>query len=110
MYTSDEKDPEAMAEFWTKDMIWYGPCGIGASYTIPRYQLQHQFPFCDNLEDRESLGRKAFLQKVILFVSIQILNYPLKVPLDFCLNIRIINDPNYQTKFRIKKYLDKFSN
>ena len=20
---------------WNDDMIWYGPCGIGASYTIP---------------------------------------------------------------------------
>ena len=26
-------------------MIWYGPAGIGASYTIPRYQEQHQYPF-----------------------------------------------------------------
>lgn len=37
---------------WTEDMIWYGPAGIGASYTIPRYQVQHQIPFRTNLTDR----------------------------------------------------------
>ena len=37
--------PEVLAKTWTKDMIWYGPCGIGASMTIPRYQRQHQLPF-----------------------------------------------------------------
>ena len=37
---------------WTEDMIWYGPCGVGASYTIERYQKQHQIPFRTNLTDR----------------------------------------------------------
>lgn len=26
--------PEVLEKSWSKDMIWYGPCGIGASYTI----------------------------------------------------------------------------
>ena len=33
--------PELLAETWHEDMIWYGPTGIGATYTIPRYQEQH---------------------------------------------------------------------
>ena len=33
-------------------MIWYGPAGIGASYTIPRYQEQHQYPFRSGLKDK----------------------------------------------------------
>ncbi|WP_343120181.1 nuclear transport factor 2 family protein, partial [Clostridioides difficile] len=37
--------PEILEKSWAKDMIWYGPGGIGASYTIPRYQEQHQLPF-----------------------------------------------------------------
>ena len=37
---------------WNDDMIWYGPCGIGASYTIPRYQEQHQIPFRTQLTDK----------------------------------------------------------
>ncbi len=44
--------PEVLERSWSKDMIWYGPGGIGASYTIPRYQLQHQLPFRNNLEDK----------------------------------------------------------
>lgn len=32
---------------WHDDMIWWGPAGIGATYTIPRYNLQHCIPFRD---------------------------------------------------------------
>ncbi|MBE1291638.1 MAG: nuclear transport factor 2 family protein [Rhodobacteraceae bacterium] len=30
---------------WHEDMIWWGPAGIGATYTIPRYAKQHSGPF-----------------------------------------------------------------
>ena len=50
--------PEVLEKTWSKDMIWYGPAGIGASYTIPRYQEQHQLPF------RGGLGNKKFLGHV----------------------------------------------
>jgi hypothetical protein len=46
--------PEVLERTWSSDMLWYGPAGIGASYTIPRYQEQHQLPF------RSSLGDKKF--------------------------------------------------
>lgn len=48
--------PEVLEKTWDSDMIWYGPCGIGASYTIPRYQLQHQLPFRNNLTDKKFNG------------------------------------------------------
>ncbi|WP_166372650.1 ester cyclase [Psychromonas sp. SA13A] len=48
--------PEVLAKSWSEDMIWYGPCGIGASYTIPRYQQQHQLPFRNNLKDKKFNG------------------------------------------------------
>ena len=38
-------DEEILERHWSKNMIWFGPCGIGAPYTIPRYQRQHQLPF-----------------------------------------------------------------
>lgn len=41
---------------WHEDMIWYGPAGIGATYTIPRYQEQHQLPFRSNLDDKTFNG------------------------------------------------------
>ena len=50
----DECRPEFLARTWHEDMIWHGPIGIGASYTIERYQQQHQFPF------RKNLGEKVF--------------------------------------------------
>lgn len=48
--------PEVLERTWSKDMIWYGPAGIGASYTIPRYQEQHQLPFRENLDDKKFHG------------------------------------------------------
>lgn len=51
--------PELLARTWNEDMIWYGPFGIGASYTIKRYQQQHQYPFRDNLYDKVFNGHIA---------------------------------------------------
>ena len=44
--------PSLLARTWHEDMIWYGPAGIGATYTIPRYQEQHQYPFRAGLKDK----------------------------------------------------------
>ncbi len=41
---------------WHNDMIWYGPAGIGATYTINRYEEQHQGPFRDCLDNIEFHG------------------------------------------------------
>jgi len=48
--------PQVLERTWSKDMIWYGPAGIGATYTIPRYQEQHQLPFRNNLGDKKFHG------------------------------------------------------
>lgn len=48
--------PEILEKTWSKNMIWYGPGGIGATYTIPRYQNQHQLPFRSNLKDKKFNG------------------------------------------------------
>jgi len=48
--------PEILSKTWHDDMLWYGPAGIGASYTIPRYQEQHQLPFRGQLGDKQFEG------------------------------------------------------
>lgn len=45
-------DPDVLRQTWVEGMIWYGPAGIGATYTVPRYQEQHQLPFRNNLDDK----------------------------------------------------------
>ncbi len=47
---------DELAETWHDDMVWFGPSGIGATYTINRYEEQHQGPFGDGLEDIQSHG------------------------------------------------------
>ena len=41
---------------WHQDMLWFGPSGIGATYTISRYQQQHQEPFRRGLNNIEFNG------------------------------------------------------
>ncbi len=54
--------PQAeLALSWHDDMIWWGPDGIGATYTIDRYVDQHQRPFRTQLEDRQFHGHVAKL-------------------------------------------------
>ena len=43
---------EELARTWTDDMIWWGPAGIGATYTIERYAKQHSGPFRAAFTDR----------------------------------------------------------
>lgn len=43
-----QTDDDIAAELrraWDDDMIWWGPAGIGSTYTIPRYVRQHAGPF-----------------------------------------------------------------
>lgn len=50
--TSYMRSPsEELARTWHKDMIWFGPAGIGATYTRERYEKQHQNPFRAHLKD-----------------------------------------------------------
>ena len=40
-----ETEAERLARVWHDDMVWWGPAGIGATYTIERYLRQHATPF-----------------------------------------------------------------
>ena len=47
---------EELRRTWNEDMIWWGPEGIGATYTIPRYARQHSGPFRAAFSDRTRTG------------------------------------------------------
>jgi predicted ester cyclase len=46
---------------WHEDMLWWGPAGIGATYTIERYAKQHSGPFRAAFVDRQFNGHVAKL-------------------------------------------------
>lgn len=52
---------EELARTWHDDMIWWGPEGIGATYTIERYAKQHSGPFRAAFSDRSGTGHVARL-------------------------------------------------
>lgn len=47
---------EELRRTWHEDMIWWGPEGIGATYTIERYARQHSGPFRAGFSDRSKTG------------------------------------------------------
>jgi len=44
---------------WAEDMYWWGPEGIGATYTIERYAKQHAGPFRASLTNRSKTRHSA---------------------------------------------------
>ncbi len=65
--TAERKPPrdatpqDELSRCWHDDMLWWGPDGIGATYTIDRYIEQHQRPFRTQLGDRSFNGHVARL-------------------------------------------------
>lgn len=49
---TDEPLVDELRRSWNEDMIWWGPAGIGATYTIERYAEQHSAPFRAGFRDR----------------------------------------------------------
>jgi predicted ester cyclase len=51
----DGADASKMGQmaFWTPDMHWYGPCGIGSSRDRKEYERNHQTPFLTAFPDRK---------------------------------------------------------
>lgn len=43
---------EELSRTWNDDMVWWGPEGIGATYTIDRYARQHSGPFRASFSER----------------------------------------------------------
>ena len=58
---NDNCPPETLRKSWHETMIWHGPAGIGSTYTISRYQEQHQHPFRQQLKDKVFNGHIARL-------------------------------------------------
>lgn len=52
---------QELARTWHDDMIWWGPEGIGATYTIERYAKQHSGPFRAGFADRSATTHIARL-------------------------------------------------
>lgn len=47
---------EELARSWHHDMLWWGPAGIGATFTIERYIAQHVRPFRSAFVERRFNG------------------------------------------------------
>ena len=50
---------------WKDDMIWWGPSGIGSSFTIERYVEQHALPFRNSFINRKFNGHICRLSEGI---------------------------------------------
>ena len=54
--SNDEPLVDELRRSWNENMVWWGPAGIGSTYTIERYAKQHSGPFRAGLKDRTFNG------------------------------------------------------
>lgn len=52
----DDAPEERLGRCWHDNMAWFGPAGIGATFTRERYRKQHQDPFRNGLKEFEYRG------------------------------------------------------
>lgn len=50
---------EELRRTWVEDMVWWGPAGIGATFTIERYAKQHAGPFRAGFKERGKTNHVA---------------------------------------------------
>jgi len=57
-WTGGREEPlvDELRRSWNEDMIWWGPAGIGATYTVERYAEQHSGPFRAAFKNRAFNG------------------------------------------------------
>lgn len=60
-WNSDRTLEDELARTWHDDMVWWGPAGIGATYTIERYARQHAGPFRATFANRSRTSHIARL-------------------------------------------------
>ena len=52
---------DELRQTWCEDMIWWGPSGIGATFTIERYAKQHSGPFRAAFSERSQTNHTCRL-------------------------------------------------
>jgi predicted ester cyclase len=50
--TFDSASQTGEGGYWHRDMLWYGPGGVGANFTYPGFQRDHRIPFLTAFPDR----------------------------------------------------------
>lgn len=60
-WKSDLPLEDELRRTWAEDMIWWGPAGIGASFTVPRYAEQHAIVFRQSFGERSATNHIARL-------------------------------------------------
>jgi len=51
--TREVLDEMGMVNFWHKNMMWYGPSGIGTTRGLQGFENYHQIPFVSAFQDRD---------------------------------------------------------
>ena len=60
-YDGSNLDSMGMQRFWTDNMRWYGPGGIGTTHGLGGFQAQHQGPFLKAFPDRIAAPHAALI-------------------------------------------------
>ena len=68
-YDQKSQDSQGLERFWSADMIWHGPVGIGFSYGMDEFKRHAQGPIVAAFPDRKGVGHQARIAEGVFAAS-----------------------------------------
>lgn len=68
-YDQNSQDSQGLERFWSADMIWHGPTGIGSAYGLREFKRDAQGPIVAAFPDRKGVGHQARIAEGIYAAS-----------------------------------------
>ncbi len=58
-YDQKDQDSQGLERFWSADLAWHGPVGIGSAYGLTEFKRTAQGPILHAFPDRKGVGHQA---------------------------------------------------
>ena len=68
-YDQKHQDSQGLERFWSDDMVWHGPVGIGSAYGMGEFLRYAQGPIVGAFPDRKGVGHQARIAEGIYAAS-----------------------------------------
>lgn len=68
-YDQKHQDSQGLERFWSDDMVWHGPVGIGSAYGMEEFLRDAQGPIVGAFPDRKGVGHQARIAEGIYAAS-----------------------------------------
>lgn len=68
-YDQKDQDSQGLTRFWSENMAWHGPVGIGTTYGLDAFKRDAQGPIVSAFPDRKGVGHQARIAESLYAAS-----------------------------------------